>query len=123
MIVIASWLLYHFLAPASLVDAQQTAAYGGDNFRLAADDPAGRVARRQAIKRQRLAERADNLGWAYGLILDHVLARPVYSYDPCEKVSRRSVFNEDGPQRMNSGVRGINAGVRGLRIPGHSVPN
>src|SRR3546814_581433 len=46
------------IALASLVDAQQTAAYGGDNFRLAADDPAGRVARRQAIKRQRLAERA-----------------------------------------------------------------
>src|SRR3546814_14389630 len=51
------------IALASLVDAQQTAAYGGANFRLAAGDPAGRVARRPAITPQRLARRAGNLGW------------------------------------------------------------
>src|SRR3546814_4432743 len=33
------FLKRQFIALASLVDAQQTAAYGGDNFRLAADDP------------------------------------------------------------------------------------
>src|SRR5262245_56557242 len=49
------------IALTSLVDGQKAAGNGGHDLGLPADDPTGRLGRRQAVERQRLAERADNL--------------------------------------------------------------
>src|SRR5688572_1663457 len=56
---------------AGFVDRQQSARYGRHDLGLAAHDPAAGLGRRQAVERQRLAERADNLGWPKLLILEH----------------------------------------------------
>src|SRR5688572_23266430 len=40
------------IALARLFEREQAAAHGGDNFRLAADHPAGRARRRQIVQRE-----------------------------------------------------------------------
>src|SRR3982751_430345 len=59
------------VALAGFVDGQQATGDGGDHFRPAAHDPAGGGGRRQRVERQRLAERADYLGWPDLLVLEH----------------------------------------------------
>src|SRR5687768_17024133 len=60
------------IALARLVDRQQPARDRGHDFGLAPDDPAVGLRRRQAVERQRLAERSDHLSWAKFLVLEHL---------------------------------------------------
>src|SRR5690242_11357238 len=59
------------IALAGIVDAEKTAGDRCNDFGLAAHDPTSRVCRRQRIERQRLAERADDLGRTNLLVLEH----------------------------------------------------
>src|SRR5689334_18807475 len=59
------------VALARFVDCQEPAGDGGDDLRLAANDPARGGDRRQRIERQRLAERSNDLGRTNLLVLEH----------------------------------------------------
>src|SRR5688500_4560801 len=59
------------IALARFVDRQQAARDRGHDFGLAPNNPAVGLRRRQAVERQRLAERADYLGWPKFLVLEH----------------------------------------------------
>jgi len=54
---------------ASLIDRQKPARNGSNDLRLATDDPASGARGRQAIERQRLPERANDLSRANLLVL------------------------------------------------------
>src|SRR5690348_6287378 len=64
------------IALARLVDRQKAAGDGRDHLGLAADDPTGCRGRRQRLERQRLAERADDLGRTNLLVLEHTSVTP-----------------------------------------------
>src|SRR5581483_9361068 len=64
------------VALARFVDRQEAAGDRRDHLGLPADDPAGRRGRRQRLERQRLAERADDLGRTNLLVLEHTSVTP-----------------------------------------------
>ena len=57
------------IALAGFIDGQKPAGDGGNHLCLAAHDPTRRARRGQRFKRQRLAERTDDLCWPELLIL------------------------------------------------------
>src|SRR5688500_5073166 len=59
------------VALARLVHAEQAAIDRGHHLGLAANDPARGSRRRQRLDRERLPERADHMGGANLLVLDH----------------------------------------------------
>src|SRR5665213_2633957 len=59
------------VATAGLVQAEQTAAHGGDHFRLAADHPTARRGGRQIGERQRAPIGADDVAHACLALIHH----------------------------------------------------
>ena len=59
------------VAGAGLLEAEQAAAHGGDDFRLAADDPALGIARRKIRNRQRAAIGPDDVFHARTHLFGH----------------------------------------------------
>src|ERR1700712_5692069 len=70
------------VALAGLIDADQPAIDGGHDLGLPAHHPAGRGRIGQRVDGERLAERADDLGGANFLILDHSYLKTSRAFGP-----------------------------------------